>query len=114
MAHARHLLPAAQVPVENVLGEVDRGIKVLMSGLDYERLVLAAGPVGIMQVWVVGKGGGRRARAERASKRMMPADVPCKWRCRRLVTAGAASAAAWTQLTLPAHYVPISACALDG
>ena len=38
-----------EVPMENVLGEVDAGVKVLMSGLDYERLVLAAGPVGIMQ-----------------------------------------------------------------
>ncbi|MCO7231180.1 MULTISPECIES: isovaleryl-CoA dehydrogenase [unclassified Cobetia] len=38
-----------QVPVENVLGEVNRGVKVLMSGLDYERTVLAAGPIGIMQ-----------------------------------------------------------------
>lgn len=38
-----------QVPVENVLGEVDRGVEVLMSGLDYERAVLAAGPCGIMQ-----------------------------------------------------------------
>jgi isovaleryl-CoA dehydrogenase len=36
------------VPAENVLGEVDRGARVLMSGLDYERAVLAAGPVGIM------------------------------------------------------------------
>ena len=36
------------VPVDNVLGGVDRGIEVLMSGLDYERLVLAAGPLGIM------------------------------------------------------------------
>jgi isovaleryl-CoA dehydrogenase len=32
-----------------VLGEVNKGVKVLMSGLDYERLILAAGPVGIMQ-----------------------------------------------------------------
>ena len=31
---------------ENVLGEVGRGVYVLMSGLDYERLILAAGPVG--------------------------------------------------------------------
>ncbi len=31
------------VPAENVLGEVDRGVYVLMSGLDYERLVLSAG-----------------------------------------------------------------------
>jgi isovaleryl-CoA dehydrogenase len=38
-----------EVPEENVLGEVDRGAKVLMSGLDYERAVLAAGPLGIMQ-----------------------------------------------------------------
>lgn len=38
-----------QVPVENVLGEVDCGVEVLMSGLDYERAVLAAGPCGIMQ-----------------------------------------------------------------
>lgn len=37
------------VPLENVLGEADRGAKVLMSGLDYERTILAAGPVGIMQ-----------------------------------------------------------------
>lgn len=38
-----------QIPKENVLGEVDQGTKVLMSGLDYERTILAAGPVGIMQ-----------------------------------------------------------------
>ncbi len=38
-----------EVPVENVLGGLDRGVKVLMSGLDYERTVLAAGPLGIMQ-----------------------------------------------------------------
>lgn len=38
-----------EVPEENVLGKVNNGAKVLMSGLDYERLVLAAGPVGIMQ-----------------------------------------------------------------
>ncbi|GKW49340.1 isovaleryl-CoA dehydrogenase [Halomonas sp. NCCP-2165] len=38
-----------EVPVENVLGEVGRGVRVLMSGLDYERTVLAAGPIGIMQ-----------------------------------------------------------------
>ncbi len=37
------------VPAENVLGTVNHGAKVLMSGLDYERVVLAAGPVGIMQ-----------------------------------------------------------------
>ncbi len=38
-----------EVPAENVLGEVGRGVTVLMSGLDYERAVLAAGPLGIMQ-----------------------------------------------------------------
>lgn len=38
-----------EVPYENILGEVNQGIHVLMSGLDYERTVLAAGPVGIMQ-----------------------------------------------------------------
>src|SRR5438874_2505131 len=38
-----------EVPEENVLSEVGRGANVLMSGLDYERAVLAAGPIGIMQ-----------------------------------------------------------------
>ncbi len=38
-----------EVPAENVLGAVGRGVAVLMSGLDYERAVLAAGPLGIMQ-----------------------------------------------------------------
>lgn len=37
------------VPAENILGELNQGTRVLMSGLDYERTVLAAGPVGIMQ-----------------------------------------------------------------
>lgn len=41
-----------EVPEENVLGEVNKGVYVLMSGLDYERLVLAAGPVGLMQASV--------------------------------------------------------------
>ena len=36
------------VPFENVLGEEGRGVRVLMSGLDYERVVLAGGPLGIM------------------------------------------------------------------
>ncbi|WP_207916224.1 isovaleryl-CoA dehydrogenase [Lysobacter sp. N42] len=39
----------ARVPAENVLGNLNEGVKVLMSGLDYERTVLAAGPLGIMQ-----------------------------------------------------------------
>ena len=38
-----------EVPEENVLGNVDDGVRVLMSGLDYERAVLAAGPLGIMR-----------------------------------------------------------------
>ena len=38
-----------EVPGENVLGEEGRGVAVLMSGLDYERLVLTGGPLGIMQ-----------------------------------------------------------------
>ncbi len=38
-----------EVPEENVLGQVGAGVGVLMSGLDYERAVLAAGPLGIMQ-----------------------------------------------------------------
>ena len=38
-----------EVPAENVLGAVGKGVNVLMSGLDYERLVLSAGPLGIMQ-----------------------------------------------------------------
>ena len=38
-----------EIPAENVLGSVGSGVNVLMSGLDYERAVLAAGPLGIMQ-----------------------------------------------------------------
>jgi isovaleryl-CoA dehydrogenase len=38
-----------EVPEENVVGEVNKGVRVLMSGLDYERAVLAAGAVGIMR-----------------------------------------------------------------
>lgn len=37
------------VPEENILGDVNRGVYVLMKGLDYERLVLAAGPIGLMR-----------------------------------------------------------------
>lgn len=39
----------AEVPEENILGTVGGGVRVLMSGLDYERLVLSGGPLGIMQ-----------------------------------------------------------------
>jgi isovaleryl-CoA dehydrogenase len=38
-----------EVPEDNVLGAVGKGVEVLMSGLDYERAVLAGGPVGLMQ-----------------------------------------------------------------
>lgn len=38
-----------EVPEENILGNLNQGVTVLMSGLDYERAVLAAGPIGIMQ-----------------------------------------------------------------
>lgn len=38
-----------EVPVENVLGGIGKGVNVLMSGLDYERTVLSGGPLGIMQ-----------------------------------------------------------------
>ncbi len=43
------LFEDCEVPAENVLGEPDRGINVLMSGLDYERAILAGGPIGIMR-----------------------------------------------------------------
>jgi len=43
------LFEECEVPAENVLGTLNEGVKVLMSGLDYERAVLAAGPLGIMQ-----------------------------------------------------------------
>ena len=38
-----------EIPSENVLGDVNRGVKVLMSGLNTERLVLSGGPIGLMQ-----------------------------------------------------------------
>lgn len=38
-----------EIPEENVLGEVNQGVKVLMSGLNTERLVLSGGPIGLMQ-----------------------------------------------------------------
>ncbi len=44
--------PPATPTAENMLGQLNRGVYVLMSGLDYERLVLAAGPLGLMQACV--------------------------------------------------------------
>jgi isovaleryl-CoA dehydrogenase len=41
-----------EVPATNILGKPNEGVKILMSGLDYERVVLAAGPLGIMQAAV--------------------------------------------------------------
>lgn len=38
-----------EIPEENILGELNKGVRVLMSGLDYERVVLSGGPLGIMQ-----------------------------------------------------------------
>jgi isovaleryl-CoA dehydrogenase len=38
-----------EIPGENLLGEIDKGAYVLMSGLDYERILLSAGALGIMQ-----------------------------------------------------------------
>jgi len=46
---AELLFRNCEVPAENVLGRLNGGVRVLMSGLDYERAVLAAGPLGIMQ-----------------------------------------------------------------
>ena len=43
------VLENVEIPEENVLGEINKGVYILMTGLDYERLVLAAGPIGIMQ-----------------------------------------------------------------
>lgn len=43
------LFEGCEVPAENVLGQENQGVYVLMSGLDYERLVLSAGPLGLMQ-----------------------------------------------------------------
>jgi isovaleryl-CoA dehydrogenase len=43
------IFEGCEVPKNQVLGEVGQGVRILMSGLDYERVVLAAGPLGIMQ-----------------------------------------------------------------
>ena len=43
------LFENCEIPLENVLGEVDRGVRLLMAGLNTERLVLSGGPIGIMQ-----------------------------------------------------------------
>ncbi len=38
-----------EVPEENVMGKVGQGVKIMMAGLDYERVIIAAGPIGVMQ-----------------------------------------------------------------
>ena len=59
---------------ENVLGGVNGGVKVLMSGLDYERSVLAAGPLGIMQAALdIVLPGYPRAQAVRPADWQLPA-----------------------------------------
>src|SRR3546814_320754 len=68
------VLEDCEVPEENVLGAPGEGVAVLMSGLDYERLVLAAGPLGIMQACLDLRSGRRRGGNERVSK----------WRSRRV------------------------------
>lgn len=47
-----HICSCVCVPEENILGAKGQGAYVLMSGLDFERLILAAGPVGLMQACV--------------------------------------------------------------
>lgn len=42
------ILDKVFIPDHNVLGEINKGVYIMMSGLDYERLILAAGPVGLM------------------------------------------------------------------
>jgi isovaleryl-CoA dehydrogenase len=48
LQHGRARLRGCRSPFDNVLGEEGRGVEVLMSGLDYERVVLSGGPLGIM------------------------------------------------------------------
>ena len=63
-----------EVPAENVLGRGNGGVRVLMSGLDYERAVLAGGPLGIMQACLdVGAALCARAQAIRPADRLVPA-----------------------------------------
>ena len=64
------------VPPENILGEENKGVEVLMSGLDYERTVLAGIQIGIMQACLdVGPALRPRAQAVRQADRQLPADA---------------------------------------
>ena len=65
-----------EVPAENVLGRIGRGVNVLMCGLDYERAVLAGGPLGIMAACLdVVDPLRARAQAVRPADRRVPADA---------------------------------------
>ena len=65
-----------EVPEENVLGGVGQGVKVLMSGLDYERAVLCGGPLGIMAACMdLDPALPSRAQAVRPTDRRFPADA---------------------------------------
>ena len=46
---AKLLFEDCVVPKENILGKLNQGVYILMSGLNYERMVLSGGPLGIMQ-----------------------------------------------------------------
>jgi isovaleryl-CoA dehydrogenase len=74
-----------EVPAENVLGTVGNGVNVLMSGLDYERAVLAAGPIGVMQACLdLGHPLSPSTHAVRPADRLFPADAgqACRHVCR--------------------------------
>ena len=74
--HSELVFEDCEVPEENVLGAVEGGVRVLMSGLDYERAVLAAGPLGIMQACLdVVHALCARAQAVRPADRRVPADA---------------------------------------
>ena len=85
--------PCAQVPAENVLGEEGKGVYVLMSGLDYERLVLSAGPLGIMQASAEGTEGDCWLREQLV---LSTAPLGLKHDCRGSIAIFALTAAALT------------------
>ena len=66
-----------EVPAENVLGEEGGGVKVLMSGLDYERAVLAGGPLGIM-AGVPRRGGARTCTSASSSASRSASSSSCR------------------------------------
>jgi isovaleryl-CoA dehydrogenase len=90
-----------EVPATNILGHLNGGAKVLMSGLDYERAVLAAGPIGIMQAvmdnvvpYTMTASSSARASANSSSSRARwPTCTPC---CRRAAPSATPWARTWT------------------